>query len=217
MKVILSMMLLASMAVHANECVELTKCIEYVSKLTGKKYIYDARSVKGGLQASSNLEINAENADTLFTYILDLNEYARVPTAEKDTYIIVQARDIRYQPVPTINVDAQTPPKLIPNYDYFMMSYKYKHFKDGQTRMASNSLRPFMSRYSRIIEVGDTVTVQENSAKLAKAYEIIKGTDRELTKEELKRVKEWEAERNEERKEKRKHDDKKTEKREEKK
>lgn len=206
-------LLLMSFTIHANECVELTKCIEHVSKLTGKKYIYDARSIKGGLQASSNLEINAENADTLFTYILDLNEYARVPTAEKDTYIIVQARDIRYQPVPTINVDAQTPPKVVPNYDYYMMSYKYKHFKDGQTRMASNSLRPFMSRYARVIEVGDTLTVQENSAKLAKAYEMIKSTDRELTKEELKRAKEWEAER----KEMRKHEDKKGEKKEDKK
>lgn len=69
-----------------------------------------------------------------------------------------------------------------------------------------------MSFHVPIIEVGDTVTVQENSAKLAKAYEIIKGTDRELTKEELKHVKEWEAERSEKRKEIRKHDDNKTEK-----
>jgi type II secretory pathway component GspD/PulD (secretin) len=217
MKVILSVMLLVSFAVQANECIELSKCIEHISKLTGKKYIYDAKIIKGGLQTSSNVEITAENADTLFTYILDINEYARVPTAEKDTYIIVQARDIRYQPVPTINVDAQTPPKLIPNYDYYMMSYKYKHFKDGQTRMAANSLRPFMSRYSRVIEIGDTVTVQENAAKLAKAYEMIKSTDRELTKEELKRAQEWEAERKEDRKEKRKHEDKKTEKKDEKK
>lgn len=206
MKLIFSVLLLMSFAVKANECVELTKCIEHVSKLTNKKYIYDPRSIKGGLQTSSNVEITPENADTLFTYILDINEYARIPTAEKDTYMIVSARDIRYQALPTINVDAENPPKLAPNYDFYMMSYKYKHFKDGQLRMASNGLRPFMSRYARVIETGNTITIQENAAKLAKAFEMIKGSDRELTKEEIKSMKEKDEERKKDKKEMKKHE-----------
>jgi type II secretory pathway component GspD/PulD (secretin) len=192
-----------SFGVMANECAELSKCVEYVSKLTGKKYLYDARSVKGGLQASSNTEITVENADTLFTYILDLNGYARVPTAEKDTYLIIESRDIRYQPLPTINVDAQSPPKIPQNYDYYMMSFKFKNFSHGQLREASNSLRPFMSRYARTIELKGTgiLTIQENAAKLNKAYEMIKSFDRELSKEELKSYNEQEVERKEDRKE----------------
>ena len=217
MKVFLSLMLMLSFGARANECVELTKCIEHVSKLTGKKYIYDAKIIKGGLQSSSNVEINAENADTLFTYILDINEYARVPTAEKDTYMIVQARDIRYQAIPTINVDSQTAPKLHPNYDFYMINFKFKNFENGQLRMAANSLRPFMSRYARVIEAGNTLSIQENAAKLEKFFEMIKGFDRTLTKEELRHSQEMEIERKEERKEMRKHEDKKTDKREDKK
>lgn len=213
MKVLLSMLLLANFAVQANECVELTKCIEHVSKLTGKKYLYDARTVKGGLQSSSNTEITTENADTLFTYILDLNGYARVPTAEKDTYLIVESRDIRYQALPTIDVDSQNPPKIVPNYDYYMMNFKFKNFHQDQLRAAANSLRPFMSRYARTIELKGPgiVTVQETASKLIKAYEMIKSFDREFTKEEIKEYKEREAGRKKEDKKEMKHDDKKEE------
>lgn len=202
MKILIAMLMIISFGVQANECLELTKCIEHISKLTGKKYLYDAKEVRGGLQTSSNTQITSENADTLFTYILNLNGYTRVPTAEKDTYLIVNARDLRYSPFPTINVDAQTPPKLFPNYDYYMMSFKFKHFNHGQMREAANSMRPFMSRYGRVIEFRGTgiLTIQENAAQLARAYEIIKSFDRELTKEEIIKEKEREAEYKEERK-----------------
>lgn len=197
---ILSMLLLAGFAVEANECLELTKCIEHISKLTGKKYIYDAREVKGGLQSSANFEITPANADTMFTYILEMNGFSRIPTAEKDTYSIIASRDIRYQTLPMIKVDAVTPPVVPNNNDYYMMAYKYKHFKDGQTRMAANGMRPFMSRYARVIETGDTATIQEVASKLQVAYEMFKNTDRELTKEEIKTLKENAEERKEERK-----------------
>ena len=208
MKVILAVFLLASFAVQANECVELTKCIEYVSKLTGKKYIYDVKSTQGGLSASTNFEITSENADSLFTYILNLNDYVRLPIAEKDTYLIIHARDMRYQVFPEVNVNAQAAPQLKPNYDYFMMNYKFKHFDQGQTRLAANSIRPLLSRYARVLEVGSVLSIQENAAKLISFYEVLKSFDRELTKDELKKMKDRDEERKEERKEKKKFDKK---------
>jgi type II secretory pathway component GspD/PulD (secretin) len=195
------LVLLSFGARAADECAELGKCVELVSKLTGKKYLYDAKSVKGGLQSTSNASLTSENADTLFTYILDLNGYARVPTPEKDTYLIVESRDIRFQALPSIKVDAETPPKLAPNADYYMMTYTFKNHTHGQLRMASNVLRPFMSRNARTIEAGKFLTIQENAAKLVLAYETIKSFDRELTKEELAKQVEWEKERKQERKE----------------
>lgn len=206
MKLLLITLLLVSFGVHANECAELGKCVEYVSKLTGKKYLYDSRAVKGGMQTSSNVEINAQNADTLFTYILDMNGYARIPTAEKDTYLIVEARDIRYQAVPVVSTDTQTAPKLPQNYDYYLMNFKFKHFKHGQIRAAANSLRPFMSRYARTIElnVPGVLTIQETATKINSFYEMIKGFDRELTKDEMKKFAEEEKMRMEEKREERK-------------
>ena len=193
---------LISFSVRANECAEMTKCIEQISKLTGKKYIYDSKEVKGGVQSTLNVQLTSENADNFFTYALYLNGYARVPTIENDTYLIINARDIRYQAYPLIAVDSITPPKLIPNYDYYMMTFKFKHYANGQLRMAANSIRPFMSRYGRTIELNGTgsLTVQESAAALAREYEIIKAFDRDLTKEEIKKDQEREAESKEERK-----------------
>lgn len=61
-----------------------------------------------------------------------------------------------------------------------MMSFKFKH---GQLREAANSMRPFMSRHGRIIEFKGTgiLKIQESAAHLARAYEIIKSFDRELS------------------------------------
>lgn len=220
MKVLLSLFLMLCFAAQANDCSELTKCIETVSKLTGKKYLYDAKEIKGGLAASSNTQITAENADTLFTYILDLNGYARIPTAEKDTYLVISARDLRYHSFPSINVDANTPPKIPQNYDYYMMTYKFTNYLQGQPRDAANSMRPFMSRYGRIIEVktAGTVAIQENASTLFKAYEMLKAADREITKAELKAYKDQEdkEEQKAKRKEKREKADKKEDKKEEK-
>lgn len=200
MKIIFTLLLTFSFVLHANDCTDLNKCIEMVSKLTGKKYIYDSKMISGGVQETTNNQLNSENADTLITYILNLNNYARVPV-EKDTYLIIFARDVRYHMFPTINVDSETPPTVVPNYDYYMMSFKFKHHAHGQLREAANSLRPFMSRYARIIEFKGpgTITFQEHAANLVKAYGLIKSFDREWTKEEIKAAKEREAEFKEER------------------
>lgn len=205
MKKLLFISILFSLNAFANECADLSKCVEYVSKLTGKKYIY-GDSLKGGLQASSNFQITAENADTVFTSILNENGYSRVPTNDKDTYKIVSSRDMRYETLASVHVDKNTKLQVPNNEDYYMMFYKFKNYKHGQLRMTANSLRPFMSRYGRIIETGDLLAVQEKASKLQLVYEMATNNDREFSKEEIKK---WESEekvRHAEHKEMKKHE-----------
>jgi hypothetical protein len=192
-----------SLSLLANECTDLNKCVEYISKLTGKKYLYEAK-INGNLQFSSNFQITAENADNMFSYILSANGFARVPTSEKDTYKLVEARDIRYQTLPTINVDSATLPQVPSNEDYYVMTYLFKNHLHGQLRASANQLRPFMSRYGRIVETPQSVAVMEMASKLKTFYETIKANDRILTKEELKKFEEDELESKEERKAERK-------------
>ncbi len=184
---ILSVLVFHTNIIRADECVELTKCVEVVSKLTKKKYLFNRKEVSGELKSSSNFELEKDNADSLFTHILDLNGFARIPTAEKDTYTIVTSRDLRYQALPTINVDSANPPSIPANYDYYLMQYKFQHFQYGQMRGAANSLRPFMSRYARVIELNEAglLVMQENATKLIQFHDLIKKFDREYTKEEI--------------------------------
>lgn len=196
MKIFLVTLMLMSFGAYANECVELVKCVEHVSKLTGKKYMYN-KDFKGGLQVSPNMTITKENADTLFTRILEINGYARVPTTVPDTYTIIELRDIRYETLPTLTVDVQTPPTLTQNSDYYLMTYKFKFYDQGQLKETANSLRPFMSRFGRVIEFKGkgVLIIQENASKLNQLYEIIKGSDRELTKAEAKQMQDEEKKR----------------------
>lgn len=183
-KILLALCFSFSFNVFANECSDLAKCVEFVSNLTGKKYMYDG-ALKGEFKASSNFQLTAENADTLFSTILNINGYTRIPTAVKDTYKIIEARDVRYATVPTIQADMKTTPEIAMTEDYVFLAYKFNYYKQGQTREASNSARPFMSRYGRIIEVGNTVTVQEVANKIPQMLEILRRADREYSKEEI--------------------------------
>ena len=200
MKALLSWVLLVSFAattLYANECLDLVKCVESISKLTGKKYLYTANDLKGGVQTTLNTQITAENADTLFTYILDLNGLTRIPVAESDTYMIVPSRDVRYQLLTSVNVDSKNGPKLANTADYYLMTYQFKYYSQNQMRAATNSLRPFMSRYARVVELKlpGILIVQEQASKFSKLYELIKAFDRELSKDELKTYKDEEKER----------------------
>lgn len=208
MKFFLIALCLLSFNLQAEECSDLKKCVESVSKLTGKKYMYD-KEFKGGLQSSSNLEITAENAEVLFTSILEINGYGRVPTGVKDTYKIVALRDIRYEAVPMVSSDAQTAPAIPANSDYYLMNYKFTNYSQFQLRNSANSLRPYMSRFGRIIESKGTgvLTVHESGIKMHQIYEILKLQDRPYTKDEMiafekEEMKREERERNEAKNEK---------------
>ncbi len=205
MKIFALLFYFLSTSLFANECSELSKCVEYTSKLTGKKYFYDSK-IKGELQASSNFIITETNADNLFTYILNTNGFARIPTSEKDTYKIIESKDIRYEMTPVINVDHSTPPKVQVNEDYYYMVYKFKNYQHGQLRQAANAIRPFLSRYARAIESGNILTIQEMASKLSMTYETIKNSDREFSKDEIKKIEQIEKEKNEDKKEEKKED-----------
>ena len=184
-KILLTLCLAISVNVlAADNCQDLARCVETVSKLTGKKYIYSGK-LEGELKSSSNFVITAENADTMFSYILNANGYARIPTVEKDTYKIIFARDIRYESVSALKADLNTTPTFPATEDYIFMTYKFANYKDGQPRELSNTLRPFMSRYGRIIELMDSVTIQEMATKLPQQLEFMRKVDRPLSKDEL--------------------------------
>ncbi len=198
MKLLLIILNLISVSAFAvNECSELKKCIEHVSKITGKKYIYDSKNIRGGITVTPNMAITAENADTLLSYFLDLNEYARIPTSEKDTYSIIRARDIRYNSLPSLTIDAQALPQLPQNSDFYSVTFMFKNFKQGQLHEAIRAMRPLTSKYGRIIEnnVPGSIVIQDKATKISTMSVIIKGFDRELSKEEIEQIKEKNEER----------------------
>jgi general secretion pathway protein D len=189
---------LFSFSSFAYNCPDLNVCVENISKLTNKKYITNEK-LKGSADTTSNFEVTAENADTLLSQILQLNGYSRVPTDNKDVYLIVCSRDIRYYPGITYRADKNTTPAIPKNSDYSQLLYTFKHHLHGQSRDTANSLRPFMSRYGRIIEMksSGTIVVHELNSLMPTVLEIARMNDRELSKDEIKKFEEQEKERKE--------------------
>lgn len=165
-----------------TKCATLEKCAETVSQLTDRQYIFPGK-LKGKIKGTEGVDFTAENADSLYSHILNENGYTRVLLDDGRTYRIINSRDVRYTPVPQVTSNYDKAPQLPNTSDYHMMTYtlKYPLISKEMTR----SLRPFMSRYGRIIDnkVGGTIIVQDTALNLKRIYGLIKQMDNEPTRE----------------------------------
>ena len=170
-----------------NECSTLDKCAEAVSRITNKQYLYPNKW-KGKVQGTKGIILTAESADNLYSQILHENGYTRILLDDKKTYRIINARDVRYTPVPQATSNFDSAPVLPNNADYHMMTYQMRY--SLASSVITRSLRPFMSRYGRIIDnkINGTLVVQDTATNLKRLYGLMKQMDNEPSRDMLK---EW--------------------------
>lgn len=161
---------------------DLKTLVNKVSEITGIKYIYPSE-LKGGIGLSENYELNKENADKSLSYILHENGYTRLPH-EKGVMKIVSSRDIRYHATDLVSADRNQVPEIPNNHDYYMMEFQMDN--TGLTSEITRSLRPFMSRYGRIIDVkhANKLIVQDTGINLLRMHGLIASMDKKLTKQQ---------------------------------
>ena len=169
--------------VHAKEeriCSDLNQCVEIVSKLTGKKYIYTEK-LKGKAHLSENITLTKKNAGNYLSHILNQNGYTRL-FFDKNTYSIISARDVRYNATNMVRASYKKAPNLPNNDDYHMMIYSFRLPLISEE--ITKNFRPFMSRYGRItnLKIINKIIVQDTAKNLKRFYEIIKEVDRKPTK-----------------------------------
>jgi general secretion pathway protein D len=163
-----------------NSCKSVVSCVELVSKLTGVDYSSSAE-LKGKVWQSNSFKITKDNADSYLSEVLNDHGYTRIQT-NKNRYRIVQARDVRYTPTKMLNGNTDKIPK---SDDYMMVSFnlKDKEMSSDYTR----AMRPFMSRYGRIIDVKHIgqIILQDTGRNINRILKLIKSMDKIPTKEEL--------------------------------
>lgn len=144
---------------------DLTK---HMQKLTGLNLILD-KDIKGKISISSPTPITIGDAWKAYLQALSINGYSLVKSGA--FYTIVNNRDIRYSPT-TMYTGSYTP--NTENYVMQIIPLKYVN-----SREVSNSFRPFMSRYGRIIEIRqtNTVIVQETGTHINRLMKLIKFID----------------------------------------
>jgi type II secretory pathway component GspD/PulD (secretin) len=179
-----------------SKCPDIASCAKFVSELLGQQYVYD-NDVKGMINATANTEITRENAELLWTLLLNANGYARVPLGQPHSYQIVRQRDARDLNLPVIKGGPQMREADIPaNWDLFTLIYKTQ-FADNVEDLA-RLLRSFMPANSRIIPnlLSGSLLITDTGMNLRKVVGLLKETDLKPTPELKKK---WaERERNRE-------------------
>jgi hypothetical protein len=184
----------AASATFADQCPTIEACAKAVSELTGQKYVF-AEGVKGKLDSTSNLYLTRENAELLFTNLLHLTGYSRVPLGEKDAFRIIPERDARDTNLPTVTADSRNAPSLPENWDLYTMEYKASHPESTET--IARTLRSFMSATSRIVpaELSGLLMVTAPALELKRVYALIRDNDQKMSPEMKKREEKREEER----------------------
>lgn len=180
----------SQMKVVKTDCDEINKCVELASSITGKKYIYGGESLNGPIKTYGKVTWTKENADDFVGEMLHGTGYARVQMKDKDTYQIINARDIRYTAhLPSFFANKNTNDALLPanSGDWGELIYKTITTKVNRSSDIARNLRPFMSRYGRVIDdpMSGVIIIRDNLANIHQMLPIIRKLDNPVTQEEL--------------------------------
>lgn len=160
-----------------GQCATLSACADVVSKLTSHKYIYSSELAKSSIKSSGNLEITKENAEILFTKMLETADLARVKTNIENTYEIVRIKNVAQEALEKINCDAKNLPQLPNTWDHFTMSYKFS--RKDMAKNAPRVLQDYLPRTSHILTFPGTenVYVTGSAPTLKRMYAILQELD----------------------------------------
>lgn len=194
MKKIIFLFLLVSLQAQAATCKRLMDCVTEASRLTGVKYIFPENMFK---QQEMNVELilDEKNADAVLSEALAMFEYMKVPTKVEKVWQIISARDIRYHAdLPTYKASKKTHPELPQNQDPIYLEYQASPGTDVGN--IARNLRPFLSRYGRVIDMrSGLIVVMDRSSSVGKVLSMIQASDVPLSNaEKLRQEKERQRE-----------------------
>jgi len=175
----------------AEKCPDIAACAKVVGEMLGQKYIFDA-DVRGKVQATPNLELTRDNAELLFTNMLYLNGFSRVPLGQPNTFQIARQRDARDSAIPLVKADKNDSPDFPQSWD--LMTLQYKAANPEAIEQIARTSRNFMPPNARIVpaELGGTLLITDAAPNLKKLYEIIRDLDQKPSPEMMKRWAEME-------------------------
>jgi type II secretory pathway component GspD/PulD (secretin) len=170
-----------------EKCPDIQTCAKVVSELLNQKYVFDTGDVKGKVTGTSNLMLSRDNAELLFTNMLYLEGFSRVPLGVPSTYQIMRQRDAKDAPIPTVEATKDREPELPAVWDMYTLRYKATN-PDAVTEIARMT-RNFMPPNTRIMasELDGSLLVTDAAPNLKKLYDLIRGMDHKPTSEMKKK------------------------------
>ena len=160
-----------------EKCPSIETCASIVSELLGQKYIFDPELVKGKVQATGNMELTKENAELLFTQMLHISGFSRVPIGQANTFQILREREARDSTIPIVKADKLTPP-LLPNlWDVMILQYKLTFPKSADQIISI--VRGSLPANARIVnaELNGSLLITDSALNLKRIYELVRDLD----------------------------------------
>lgn len=190
--VVLALLLFAGcFSIHAKDTrqANLLHLLKLATKFSGVNYSVP-EGFKGKLKTMGKVNLTKENIDKILSLALYQNGYTRIKVNE-DFYSIINTRDIRYEATQMYKAFFAGEIKVPVTYDYFMLEYSFKN--KGLTTDVLRSLRPFMSRFGRIIDVkrSNKIILQDTGIQIHRLIKIIRGMDLPRTEDEKEQAKEY--------------------------
>ncbi|MDA8792589.1 hypothetical protein N9N67_05050 [Bacteriovoracaceae bacterium] len=143
----LSIKILNTKIESSKLCEDILDCVKFAGRLTGTKYIID-KDVKGGIIISDNVILTKNNIDYYLSLFLNQANFTRIPLLEENAWKVIPAREIRYDSPPMYELGKD---KLPHTYDYIMVTYELEN--PSKTEELAVTMRPFMAKYSRVVEL----------------------------------------------------------------
>jgi len=167
-------------------CAKLTECSEKVARITGQKYIFSGKLEDAPVHLTSNLELNKENAEIIFTQALLLHSLTRVPTGEPNTFAIIEAKNALQSAIPVYEGSLKQKITLPKTHD--IITVKYKMQDKTMADQLQRYLVDLVPRYGRISSYPDTGTliITDSAPNIERILEVLRPMDRPASKEFLR-------------------------------
>ena len=118
--------ILGAGSAEAAGCGDLKACAKAMHDLTGQRYVWEADADKSKLVMVPEVELTKENAEMVFTALLDQVRLARVPVGDGKTYRIVTSPLRKEMEMPVLEASADRKPQFPQTWDWVTMRYRPK-------------------------------------------------------------------------------------------
>lgn len=198
MKIIITLLLLSITFVHANDVltkegddykvnqnkIELRDLLESYASLKGYNIQFEVNP-KGKLNIFGKKSIKKEDLDLFISSALNQMGYTSLYMKELNQLKVLSTRDVRYNESGVYD-DIE---KLPRDYTHvkFILPLKYVNGS-----YISRNMRPFMSRYGRIIDdkLSNKLIISDTAVNIHRLYDLIKKLDTKSFKERREKIEE---------------------------
>lgn len=141
------------------------------AKIQDKNLIYESNKSKKMISIGANL-MTKEELDLFVSRALHQNGFSLLDNSIESVTVLVSSRDLRYKAMKSYT-NIEDVPK---DYHFYQFTFATKYLEASEM---SRNMRPFLSRYGRIVDekYGKTLSISDTGINIHRIYELIKIMD----------------------------------------